>query len=158
MTKTPGSLYRVMALAEMATWTLLIIAMVARYGFAYDGPLFFVAGLSHGIVFLAYCVTAAIIGINLRWGFGTIVVAILSAIPPWATWPFDRWLERKKKLEGGWRLEDSGDPRDHHWLDRLVRLGLRHPLWSFATIVIGMALVISVLLSLGPPTEWGSAS
>jgi integral membrane protein len=155
VTRTPGSLYRVMALAEMATWTLLIIAMVARYGFAYDGPLFFVAGLSHGIIFLAYCVTAVIIGINLRWGFGTIVLAILSAIPPWVTWPFDRWLEKRNKLEGEWRLEDSGDPRDQHWVDRFVRLGLRHPVWSFVIIVLGMALAISILLALGSPTEWG---
>lgn len=155
MTRAPGTLYRVMALAEMATWTLLIIAMVARYGFAYDGPLFFVAGLSHGIIFLAYCVTAVIIGINLRWGFRTIALAILSAIPPWVTWPFDRWLEKKNKLEGEWRLEDSGDPRDQHWVDRCVRLGLRHPVWSFVIIVLGMALAISVLLALGSPTEWG---
>ena len=155
MTRTPGALYRVMALAEMATWTLLIIAMVAHYGFAYDGPLFFVAGLSHGIIFLAYCVTAVIIGINLRWGFGTIALAILSAIPPWVTWPFDRWLEKKNKLEGEWRLEDSGDPRDQRWVDRCVRLGLRHPVWSFVIIVLGMALAISVLLALGSPTEWG---
>jgi len=129
--------------------------MVARYGFAYDGPLFFVAGLSHGIIFLAYCVTAVIIGINLRWGFGTIVLAILSAIPPWVTWPFDRWLEKRNKLEGEWRLEDSGDPRDQHWIDRFVRLGLRHPVWSFVVIVLGMALAISILLALGSPTEWG---
>jgi integral membrane protein len=155
VTKTPGALYRVMALAEMVTWTLLIVAMVARYGFAYDGPLFFAAGLSHGIIFLAYCITAVIIGINLRWGLATIVLAILSAIPPWVTWPFDRWLERKNKLEGGWRLHDSGDPRDQHWIDRFVRLGLRHPVWSFVIIVVGMAVAISVLLALGSPTEWG---
>lgn len=157
MTRTPGSLYRVMAAAEMVTWTLLIIAMVARYGFAYEGPLFFAAGLSHGIIFLAYCITAVMVGINLRWGLGTITVAVLSAIPPWMTWPFDRWLERRDKLRGDWRLEDSGDPRDQHWIDRVVRLGLRHPIWSFVLIVVGMALAISVLLMLGPPTEWGGA-
>ena len=145
-----------MALAEMVTWTLLIVAMIARYGFAYEGLLFFAAGLSHGIIFLAYCITAVIIGINLRWGIGTIVVAVLSAIPPWMTWPFDRWLEKKNKLEGQWRLDDSGDPRDQHWIDRLVRLGLRHPIWSFVLIVLGMAVAITVLLFLGPPTEWGS--
>jgi hypothetical protein len=82
-------------------------------------------------------------------------LAILSAIPPWVTWPFDRWLEKKNKLEGEWRLEDSGDPRDQHWIDRCVRLGLRHPVWSFVIIVLGMALTISVLLALGSPTEWG---
>ena len=157
MTKTPGALYRVMAAAEMVTWTLLIVAMVARYVFAYEGPLFFAAGLSHGIIFLAYCITAVIVGINLRWGLGTITMAVLSAIPPWMTWPFDRWLERQEKLRGQWRLEDSGDPRDQHWIDRVVRLGLRHPVWSFILIIAGMALAISVLLTLGPPTKWGGS-
>jgi integral membrane protein len=155
VTKTPGALYRVMATAEMVTWTLLIIAMIARYGFSYEGPLFFVAGLSHGIIFLAYSLTAVIIGINLRWGFRTTALAVLSAIPPWLTVPFDRWLERQGKLEGQWRLADSADPLDKHWLDRLVRLGLRHPVWSFAVIVVGMAITISGLLYLGPPTQWG---
>ena len=61
MTKTPGSLYAVMATAEMVTWTGLIIAMVARYGFGYEGELFFVAGLSHGIIFIAYCITAVVV-------------------------------------------------------------------------------------------------
>jgi Na+-transporting methylmalonyl-CoA/oxaloacetate decarboxylase gamma subunit len=28
--------------------------------------------------------------------------------------------------------------------------------WSFVVIVLGMAVVISVLLALGSPTEWGS--
>jgi integral membrane protein len=151
VTKTPASLYGVMALAEMVTWSALIIAMVARYGFGYEGPLFFVAGLSHGIIFIAYCVTAVVVGLTLRWGWGTIVVAVLAAIPPWATVPFDRWLMKRKKLEGPWRLEHSGDTRDDALIDRVLRWWMRHPLWFFLT----MALVISVLLTLGPPTEWG---
>ena len=157
MTKTPGALYRVMASAEMVTWTALIVAMIARYGFGYDGALFFVAGLSHGVIFLAYCITSVIIGINLRWGFGTIALAVASAIPPWLTLPFDRWLDKRQKLEGQWRLDGTDDPRDQHWIDRLVRLGLRHPVWSFVIIVSGMAITISVLLTLGPPTEWGDS-
>jgi integral membrane protein len=156
MTKTPGSLYAVMATAEMVTWTGLIIAMVARYGFGYEGELFFVAGLSHGIIFIAYCITAVVVGINQHWGFGTIAVAVFAAIPPYATLPFDRWLVARKKLEGPWRLEDSGDPRDSRLLDRWLRFWLRHPAWFFVVIVLGMAAVLTVLLLLGSPTEWGN--
>jgi integral membrane protein len=155
MTKTPASVYGVMAVAEMVTWTGLIIAMIARYGFSYDGGLFFVAGLSHGIIFIAYCVTAVVVGVNLRWGVGTTVVALVAAIPPWATFPFDRWLVRHNKLEGPWRLEHSGDPRDDGAIDRFVRFWLRHPVWFFITMVTTMAVVITVLLMLGSPTQWG---
>lgn len=156
MTKTPGSLYGVMATAEMVTWTGLIIAMIARYGFGYDGQLFFVAGLSHGIIFIAYCITAVVVGMNQRWGFGLIALAVIVAIPPYATVPFDRWLVAHNKLQGAWRLDAADDPRDAHPLDYTLRLGLRHPGWFFVVIVLGMAAVLSVLLLMGSPTEWGN--
>jgi integral membrane protein len=156
MTKTPGSLYGVMATAEMVTWSGLIVAMIARYGFGYEGPLFFVAGISHGVIFIAYCITAVVVGMNQRWGLGTIALALIAAIPPYATLPFDRWLVAKDKLSGTWRLEDSGDPRDQRPVDRLLRFWLRHPAWFFVVIVVGMAVVLTVLLLLGSPAEWGN--
>lgn len=157
MTQTPKALYTVLATAEMVTWTGLIAAMIARYGFGYDGPLFFVAGISHGTIFLAYCITAVVVGLNQRWAFGTIATALLVAIPPYATLPFDRWLDKRDKLDGPWRLDHQGDPRDDAGLDRLLRFWLRHPVWFFLTITAGMAVVLTILLSLGSPTEWGSS-
>jgi integral membrane protein len=155
---TPAALYRRIALAEMVTWTLLIIAMVARYGFGYDGGLFFVAGLSHGIIFIAYCISAIVVGLNLRWRVGTIILACVLALPPWATYPFDRWLEKRGMLEGAWRLDKTDDPRDDRALDRLLRWWLARPVLFFFTIVLGMAVVITTLLSIGPPTQWGSGA
>ena len=156
MTTTPAALYRVVSLAEMVTWTLLVAAMIARYGFGYEGGLFFAAGLSHGIVFLVYGLTSIVVGLTLRWPAGRILVACVLALPPWATFPFDRWLEKRGYLEGEWRLDDSGDPRDARILDRFLRWWLRRPLVFFLTIVITMAVVITTLLSIGPPTEWGT--
>ncbi|MBT7802961.1 MAG: hypothetical protein HN760_01850, partial [Microbacteriaceae bacterium] len=46
--------------------------------------------------------------------------------------------------------------RDARILDRFLRWWLRRPLVFFLTIVITMAVVITTLLSIGPPTEWGS--
>lgn len=155
MTISPKKLYLVVASAEMVTWTGLIIAMIARYGFGYDGGLFFVAGLSHGIVFIVYWVTSVTIGINLRWGVGTILVALLAAIPPWLTIPVDRWLLKKGKLESPWRLEESSSG-DFGFLDRLVRWWISRPWLYLVAMVATMTLVISVLLMLGSPTEWGS--
>ena len=155
MTKTPASLYGVLAAAEMVTWAGLITAMIARYGFGYDGELFFVAGLSHGIVFLAYGLTALVVGINLRWGLGPTVLAGVMAIIPFATLPFDRWLIRNNKLEGAWRTTATTNPAPAGFLDRLVRFWVGHPAWFFILIVVGMAATITLLLSVGPPTEWG---
>lgn len=156
MTKTPASLYGVLATAEMVTWGGLITALIARYGFGYDGELFFVAGLSHGIVFLAYALTALVVGINLRWRFGPTVLAVVMAIIPFATLPFDRWLARKNKLVGAWRTQHTTDPAPAGFLDRLVRFWVGHPVWFFVLIVVGMGAMITLLLSVGPPTEWGA--
>ena len=156
MTITPKQLYTVVATAEMVTWTGLIIAMIARYGFGYEGGLFFVAGLSHGIIFITYWVTSVTIGINLRWGFGTIIVALLAAIPPWLTLPVDRWLLKKGKLDAPWRLEGATTTQDFGFLDRLIRWWISRPWLYLVVMVATMTVVISVLLKLGSPTEWGS--
>jgi integral membrane protein len=150
MTLTPKKVYGVMATAEMITWTALIIAMVARYGFGYSGGLFFVAGLSHGVIFLAYVVVAVMVGVNLRWGFGTIVLAVLFAIPPWLTLPFDRWLHENGKLTSDWDLQST----NNGWFFRFIQYWLKRPMFFLLVMVTTMAVVIYGLLTLGPPIEW----
>ncbi len=150
---TPAKVYGGMATAEMVTWSALIAAMVARYGFGYEGGLFFVAGLSHGVIFLAYCVVALMVGVNLRWGFGTLALALLCAIPPLLTLPFDRWLHRRNKLSGNWELETVTTADG--WFFRVVVYWLRRPVFFLVVMVTVMAVVIYGLLSLGPPTTWG---
>ena len=156
MTKTPARLYQVLATAEMLTWAGLVAAIISRYGFGNEVQWFFVAGLSHGIVFLAYALTALVIGINLRWGFGLTLVAVMVAIVPFATVPLDRWLLRKNKLKGDWATMATTEPAPAGFLDRLVRFWVGHPGWFFALIVVGMGALLTVLLTLGSPTEWGN--
>jgi len=156
MTKTPARLYQVLATAEMLTWAGLVAAMISQYGFGNEVQWFFVAGLSHGIVFLAYALTALVIGINLRWGFGLTLVAVMVAIVPFATVPLDRWLLRKNKLKGDWATMATTEPAPAGFLDRLVRFWVGHPGWFFALIVVGMGALLTVLLTLGSPTEWGN--
>jgi integral membrane protein len=130
--------------------------MISQYGFGNEVQWFFVAGLSHGIVFLAYALTALVIGINLRWGFGLTLVAVMVAIVPFATVPLDRWLLRKNKLKGDWATMATTEPAPAGFLDRLVRFWVGHPGWFFALIVVGMGALLTVLLTLGSPTEWGN--
>lgn len=155
MKGTPEKLYGVVALAEMVTWTGLIAGLIARYGFAYDGPLFFVAGMSHGVVFLAYCAVAVIVGMNQRWSVGLGILAVATAIVPYATLPFDRWLHRSGRLAGAWRLEATDDPRDQVWLDRLFRWFLQRPGMLLMAVVVILGALLAALLWAGPPTEWG---
>lgn len=147
---TPKSLYRAVAIAEAITWTLLIATLIIRAvtGFA---PAVSIAGGIHGFVFLAYGATAVLTAINQRWGLGLGALAVVTAVVPYATIPFDLWAQRSGRLEGGWRREATDDPRDARWFDRLVRWMLRHPILLTVVVAVGVGVVFTVLLALGPP-------
>ncbi len=152
---TPKLLYRILSIAEAITWTLLIAALIARYGFGLD-QFVFPAGFTHGFVFLSYGATAIVVGLNQRWPVGRIAFAVLTAIIPFATIPFDRWLERRHYLDGQWRREATDDPRDAGLIDRMLRWFLRYPWLLIGLVVVAIVALFTVLLTLGPPTEWGS--
>lgn len=155
MTLSPKNLYGIVAVSEMVTWTGLIAAMIARYGFGADGDWFFFAGISHGTVFLAYCTVSVVVGLNQRWSIGRILLAFASAIPPYLTLPFDRSLLKRGLLEGGWRTVASDDPRDSRFPDPLFRWFIQRPLVLVGAIAGTVVVLLTVFLQLGPPTEWG---
>src|SRR5690606_2359181 len=74
-TMTPKRLFRLAAIAEAITWTLLIAALVVRAttGFTLGVS---IAGGIHGFVFLAYGATAILLAVNQRWHPGVAIVAI----------------------------------------------------------------------------------
>ncbi|NYF09424.1 integral membrane protein [Leifsonia sp. AK011] len=152
---TPKQLFRLAAIAEAITWTLLITALIVRAatGFALGVT---IAGGIHGFVFLAYGATAVLLAVNQRWHPGVAITAIASAVIPYATIPTEIWLARTARLDGAWRRDETDDPRDRTWIDRLARWFIRHP-WLLL-LVIGAAVVVLfvVLLTAGPPELPGS--
>ncbi|MCD2171245.1 MULTISPECIES: DUF3817 domain-containing protein [Microbacterium] len=150
MFRTPLTLFRTLAIAEAISWTLLIGGLILRA--VADLPLAVTIGGSiHGFVFLAYGATAVLVALNQRWGVGPAVVAVASAVIPYATVPTEIWLHRTGRLRGDWRLDATDDPRDQRPLDRLLRFFLRRP-WALAlALVAAVALVFVVLLIVGPP-------
>lgn len=150
MFRTPGRLYRVLAIAEAITWTILISALIARAVGA-PGIVVTIGGGIHGFVFLAYAATAVLVALNQRWHPGVGVLAVVSAVVPYATIPMEVWLHRTGRLTGDWRLEASDDPRDRRWYDRLMRWFLRRP-WVLAVLlVVGIVALYVILLLIGPP-------
>lgn len=150
MFRTPLRLFRVLSVAEAITWTLLISALIAR---ALGGAavLVSIAGLVHGFVFLSYGATAILVAMNNRWGWWPTVVAVVSAIVPYATIPTELWLHRSGRLAGQWRLDATDDPRDGVWIDRLMRWFLRRP-WVLGVLIVAAVVVLFViLLIVGPP-------
>lgn len=150
MFRTPLALFRTFAIAEAISWTLLIGGLILRATIGWDAAVS-VGGGIHGFVFLAYAATAVLVAKNQRWDAGPTVIAIVSAIVPYATVPVELWLHRSGRLAGDWRLQETSDPRDRRWHDRLMRALLTRPLLLAAGLAVVLIAVFVVLLLVGPP-------
>lgn len=148
---SPRRLFRALALAEAVTWTLLILGMIAKYALGLGELGVRIGGSVHGFVFLAYCVVTVLVGVDRRWGAGRIALGLLSAVVPYATIPFERSIERRGLLAEGWRLreEEARGP-----VESASALVLRRPVISALAILVLVAATFSVLVRLGPPTQW----
>ncbi|MDY0910962.1 DUF3817 domain-containing protein [Microbacterium sp. CFBP9034] len=150
MFRAPLTLFRVLAIAEAISWTLLIAGLVLRattdvaVGVTVGGGI-------HGFVFLSYGATAILVAKNQRWGAWPTVVAIASAVIPYATIPTEVWLHRSGRLAGAWRLTATDDPRDGAWHDRLMRWFLNRA-WLLAVLIaVAVVALYAILLLVGPP-------
>lgn len=150
MFHSPLRLFRALAILEAISWTLLLLGLLLRA--VADLPLAVtVGGGIHGFVFLSYGATAILVAKNNRWTAGPTAVALVSAVIPYATIPTEIWLHRTRRLDGPWRLDATGDPRDARWHDRLLRWFLHRP-WVLAILIAGAVIALyTVLLIVGPP-------
>lgn len=151
---TPKKLFVFFATAEAVTWTLLLGTLMTRACVEVPSAVVTAVGGTHGAVFLGYGVTAALVGVNQRWTFGRIITGIALAIVPFATVPFERATIRRGLVDGTWRTSASDDPRDAHWFDRVFRWFIARPVVLVLSMLVVVAGIFSVLVSLGPPTEW----
>jgi integral membrane protein len=95
------TLFRAFALAEAASWALLLVAMFCKwilesepFGLAEGGVP--VAGPIHGGVFVAYVLASLASAVVFKWNLKTTALALVSSIPPFAT----VWFERKAERQG----------------------------------------------------------
>ncbi|MFM7014618.1 MAG: DUF3817 domain-containing protein [Actinomycetota bacterium] len=155
MSFTPKSLFLTFATTEMFTWALLIAGLAIRAFSGLDPNLFFIVGATHGFAFLGYSVTAVLVAVNQRWSVGRSGLAVVLAIIPFATLPFEKSLERKGLLEGQWRTAAGTNPSDNSRFDAVFRWFIARPL-ILVFLLAGFVIVLfSVLLWVGPPYEWG---
>lgn len=156
MDARPKDVFGTFARIEMFTWGLLIAAIIARETIGIAPTIFTVAGATHGFAFMGYAVTAVLLAVNQRWSVGRTVLAVMLAIVPFATYPFDRYLEKRSLMDGEWRIEASKDPRDNTAFDRLFRWFIFRPVLLIFVLLVFVVSLFSVLLWLGPPYQWGS--
>jgi integral membrane protein len=151
---TPRALFRIVAIAELVTWTLLIAGMVMRYALGLGDFGVRVGGSIHGFVFLAYLVLTTVVAVNQRWSFGVTALGWASAIVPYTTLPFEVGVARRGMLDGDWRRGATAGARRHP-LDRLLFFVVGRPVIAGAIGVVLVAAVFGVLLSVGPPVPKG---
>lgn len=151
----PRTLFRTVAFAEAVTWTQLLIGLFLKYVTHTTEMGVSVAGGIHGFVFLCYAATAAFTWINQKWTTRTGLLAIVSAVIPYATIPVERSLDRRGLLDGGWRLAAGGEkPRGA--LEKAQAWVLGNPILAVVLVLVGVGAVFSFLLFMGPPDTWFS--
>ena len=153
MFRSPHRLYRLLAVAEVITWALLITGMILKYVLHVTELGVRIGGGIHGFVFLAYCAATVLVGVDQRWGAGRIALGLGSAVIPFVTVAFERWAERRGMLAEAWRLLTES-PRTA--AERLAAVILRRPVLSAVVILVLVAVVFTLLLQAGPPTQWFS--
>ncbi len=150
---SPRNLFRLFATAEVITWAGLITALILRATGVTAGAVSIAGGI-HGFVFLAYCVSTVFVWINQRWKPGLGITGLLLAVVPFATYPFERAVDRRGLLAGPWRLAPGGEePRG--FVEHVQAWILRRPILSIGLIAILVVIVFLVLLWLGPPVPKG---
>lgn len=148
---TPRTLFRRLAAAEMVTWALLLTGMVLEYVTRTTDLGVQVFGLVHGVVFLGYVLVAVVLWVDRRWSFGTAIVTIAAAVPPFLTVWAERRLERTGGLADLWRL-GSVDPA-RTLPERVVAWGVRRPGFALAIGTVAVLGATAVLLWIGPPVS-----
>lgn len=157
---SPRGLYRVVATAEMLTWALLITAMIGKYALGAPDWTMRIAGSIHGFVFLSYCVSTVVVWTDQRWPASKGILGLVLAVVPFATVPFERHVDCKGLLASQWRVAPAGvAPRNGQEpartaAERLLAVILHWPILSALVLVVLVALLFTVLLNAGPPTEW----
>ena len=148
----PRTLYRRLAAAEVVTWALLLLGMVLKYVTKTTELGVKVFGLAHGVVFITYCLVTLLLWVNQRWTAREGVLGLLSAVPPFLTVWWEHRLERRGRLEGGWRLGRDGETPSNP-AERAVAALLTRPLVAVGVGVVAVLALTGVALVVGPPVS-----
>ena len=93
-------IFRSVALAEAISWAALLVGMYLKWVAGTTEVGVQVFGPIHGTIFLVYCGVALAAASVFRWSGKVTLLALACAVPPFATWLFERWALRRGLLTG----------------------------------------------------------
>ncbi|CAN5584149.1 DUF3817 domain-containing protein [soil metagenome] len=97
--RTTAGRFRLVALAEAVTWVGLLVGMYFKYlGTPRTEIGVKVFGMAHGLVFIAFVITAVFAGVAFKWATGTWLLALLASIVPLGSVIFLIWADRMRLL------------------------------------------------------------
>lgn len=151
---TPKRFFKIFAIAETITWTLLIIGMILKYVTHTTEIGVRIGGGIHGFIFICFVIAVIGVGTSQQWSKKRIATGLGSAIIPYATIPFEHSVAKAGLLEGGWGLgADGRAPKN--WFEKLTSWAIRNPWLAIGVGIIFVVIVFSGLLLAGPPGDWG---
>jgi integral membrane protein len=94
--------FRIIAFAEAVSWAGLLVGMYFKYlGTPRTEIGVKIFGMTHGLVFVAFVVTALLVGIAFKWSAATWGLALLASIVPLGSVIFLIWAERTGRVGFG---------------------------------------------------------
>jgi integral membrane protein len=91
--------FRLVALAEAVSWVGLLVGMYFKYlGSPRTEIGVKVFGMAHGLIFIAFVLTALLVGIAVKWSAGTWLLALLASIVPLCSVIFLIWADRTGRM------------------------------------------------------------
>lgn len=145
---TPRRLHRTVATIEALTWAGLLGGMAVKYLLGTTDVGVTVFGPIHGVAFIGYCLATVVVAVDQRWSTRHLAVGLLSAVPPFATLPFEAHAVRRGLLTTDWRLAiatPAGLP------ERLTAWLVRRPGQGLAVGAATVAVLTAGALLAGPP-------
>ncbi|AWL33811.1 MMPL family transporter [Streptomyces albidoflavus] len=89
------------AVTEACTWAGLLIGMYFKYVPETTELGVRIFGALHGAAFVVYVLLTLLVALRLKWRLGrTTLLALLAAVPPFATVAFEIWARRTGRLPG----------------------------------------------------------
>ncbi|MBU8860656.1 MULTISPECIES: DUF3817 domain-containing protein [unclassified Micromonospora] len=89
----------VAAFAEACSWAALLAGMAVKYGPPGDEIGVKIFGPIHGALFVVYGLLALVVARRRRWTLVQTGLALVAAVPPFATVLFERWASRRGLLD-----------------------------------------------------------
>lgn len=109
-----------------------------------------IGGMAHGAVFVAYCLTTIVVGVDARWSAKRIAIGLAAAVPPFFTIWFDLAMDKRGALAERWRLVLT-EPRNS--MESVIAWLVRKPIQGLAAGSVAVLALFSLALFVGPPTS-----